>query len=54
MAGLIDEVWVDPVPVVFGASVRYFGGYDSPLLLEDPAVVHGDRVMHLQYGVRKP
>ncbi len=53
-AGLIDEVWVDLVPVVFGAGVRYFGEYAaSPLLLEDPRIVQGDRVTHMQYRVRK-
>lgn len=52
-AGLVDEVLVDLVPVVFGAGVRYFGDYaGSPLLLEDPEVVQGDRVTHLRYRVR--
>jgi dihydrofolate reductase len=41
-AGLVDEVRVDLVPVVFGAGVRYFGDYaGSPLLLENPRVVQG-------------
>jgi dihydrofolate reductase len=54
-AGLVDEVLVDLVPVVFGAGVRYFGDYaGSPLLLENPEVVHGDRVTHLHYRLRKP
>jgi dihydrofolate reductase len=49
-AGLVDEVRVDLVPVVFGAGVRYFGDYaGSPLLLENPQVVQGDRVTHLHY-----
>jgi dihydrofolate reductase len=49
-AGLVDEVRVDLVPVVFGAGVRYFGDYaGSPLLLENPEVVQGDRVLHLRY-----
>lgn len=48
-AGLIDEVRIDLVPVVLGAGVRYFGNYtESPLLLEDPEVVQGDRVTHLR------
>jgi hypothetical protein len=51
---LIDEVRIDLVPVVLGAGVRYFGNYtDSPLLLEDPEMVQGDRVTHLHYRVRK-
>jgi dihydrofolate reductase len=53
-AGLIDEVLIDLVPVVFGAGVRYFGDYEnSPLLLDDPEIVQGDRVTHLRYRVRK-
>ena len=54
-AGLVDEVRVDLVPVVLGAGVRYFGDYArSPLLLENPQVVQGDRVTHLHYRLRKP
>ena len=54
-AGLVDEVRVDLVPVVLGAGVRYFGDYEgSPLLLENPEVVQGDRVTHLHYRLRKP
>jgi dihydrofolate reductase len=53
-AGLVDEVLVDLVPVVFGAGVRYFGDYaGSPLLLDDPEIVQGDRVTHLRYRVRQ-
>ena len=53
-AGLVDEVLVDLVPVVLGAGVRYFGDYaGSPLLLENPEVVQGDRVTHLHYRVRR-
>ena len=54
-AGLVDEVLVDLVPVVFGSGVRYFGDYaGSPLLLENPEIVQGDRVTHLRYRVRRP
>ena len=54
-AGLVDGVRVDLVPVVFGAGVRFFGDYaGSPLLLENPQVVQGDRVTHLRYRLRKP
>jgi len=53
-AGLVDEVRVDLVPVVFGAGVRYFGDYaGSPLLLENPRVVQGDRVTRLRYRLRR-
>jgi dihydrofolate reductase len=54
-AGLVDEVRVDLVPVVFGAGVRYFGDYaGSPLLLEDPQIVQGNRVTHLHFRLRRP
>lgn len=54
-AGLIDEVSVSLVPVVFGAVVRFFGDYAGPAaLLEDPTMIQGDRVTHLRYRVRKP
>ncbi len=39
-AGLVDEVRVDLVLVVFGAGVRYFGDYTGiPLLLDNPELV---------------
>lgn len=53
-AGLVDELRIDLVPVVFGSGVRYFGNYDeSTMLLEDPEIVQGDRVTHLHYRIRK-
>lgn len=53
-SGLVDEVCVDLVPVVFGTGVRFFGEFaGSPLLLEDPEIVRGTRVTHLRYRVRK-
>ncbi|RVU17653.1 dihydrofolate reductase [Streptomyces antnestii] len=52
--GLVDEVAMDVVPVVFGSGKRYFGPVDSQHLLEDPhVVVQGDRVLHLRYKVRR-
>ena len=52
-AGLVDEVAMDVVPVVFGSGKRYFGSVDSQHLLEDPdVVIQGDRVLHLRYRVR--
>jgi dihydrofolate reductase len=52
--GLVDEVAIDVVPVVFGAGKRYFGAVDSHHLLEDPEVViPGQRVLHLRYRVRR-
>ena len=52
-AGLVDEVRMDVVPVVFGSGKRYFGSVDAQHLLEDPEVVQGDRVLHLRYRVRR-
>ena len=50
--GLVDEVAMDVVPVVFGSGKRYFGPIDSQHLLEDPSqVIQGDRVLHLRYPV---
>ncbi|MEU6914046.1 dihydrofolate reductase family protein [Streptomyces olindensis] len=52
--GLVDEVAMDVVPVVFGSGKRYFGAVDAPHLLEDPhVVIQGDRVLHLRYRVRR-
>lgn len=38
-AGLIDEVRMDVVPVVFGSGKRYFGSVHAQHLLEDPDVL---------------
>ncbi|EFL26405.1 conserved hypothetical protein [Streptomyces himastatinicus ATCC 53653] len=52
--GLVDEVAMDVVPVVFGSGKRYFGSVDAQHLLEDPhVVIQGDRVLHLRYRVRR-
>ncbi|QYN20830.1 dihydrofolate reductase family protein [Amycolatopsis sp. DSM 110486] len=53
-AGLVDEVAMDVVPVVFGSGKRYFGGIDGQYLLEDPhVVIQGDGVLHLGFKVRR-
>ena len=53
-AGVVDEVAIDVVPVVFGSGRRYFGSLAEQRLLEDPdLVVQGDRVLHLRYRVRR-
>lgn len=53
-AGLVEEVCMDVVPVVFGSGKRFFGSVDTQHLLEDPdAVIRGDRVLHLRYRVRR-
>ncbi|TDD70673.1 deaminase [Jiangella aurantiaca] len=52
--GLLDEVCVSLVPVLFGEGIPYFstleGGHQ---LLEDPVVVQGRRALHLRYPVRR-
>jgi dihydrofolate reductase len=52
--GLIDQVVVNQVPVVFGSGRPFFatGGLAEPLRLENPStIVRGDRVTHLVYDV---
>lgn len=52
--GLVDEVAMDLVPVVFGTGKRYFGSLRGQQLLENPhLVIEGDRVLHLRYRVRR-
>ncbi len=53
-AGLVDEVAMDVVPVVFGSGKRFFGGIDGQHLLEHPhVVIQGDGVLHLRFKVRR-
>jgi len=53
-AALVDEVRMDVVPVVFGSGKRYFGSVHAQHLLEDPdVVIHGNRVLHVRYRVRR-
>jgi dihydrofolate reductase len=52
-SGLIDELALDLVPVVFGTGVRFFGDYSGrQQLFENPRVIEGDRVTHLLYTLR--
>lgn len=52
--GLVDEVCVSQVPVLFGESIRYFGELvGRHILLDDPTVVPGKRALHLRYSVRR-
>jgi dihydrofolate reductase len=53
-AGLVDEVAMDVVPVVFGSGKRFFGDIDGQHILEDPhVVVQGEGVLHLRFEVRR-
>ncbi|MBV9660530.1 MAG: dihydrofolate reductase family protein [Acidimicrobiales bacterium] len=52
--GLVDELCISQVPVLFGAGIRYFGELvGGHVLLEDPIVVEGIRALHLRYAVRR-
>jgi dihydrofolate reductase len=51
--GLVDEVCVSLVPVLFGEGIPYFTErLKGHLMLEDPIVVQGVRALHLRYPVR--
>ena len=52
--GLVDELCVSQVPVLFGEGIRYFGELvGGHVMLEDPVVVQGTRALHLRYPVRR-
>ena len=52
-AGLVDEVWVDLVPVVLGGGTPFFQTWLVPRsLLDGPIVEQSNRVTHLRYTVR--
>ena len=52
--GLLDEIWVDLVPVLLGGGTPFFDQLkDAPIKLEGPiSVVEGTDVTHLRYRVR--
>jgi dihydrofolate reductase len=51
--GLVDEVCVSLVPVLFGEGIPYFAKLGrGHLLLDDPIVIQGRRALHLRYPVR--
>lgn len=50
--GLVDEICISQVPVLFGSGIRYFGQLAGHVMLEDPVVVKGRRALHLRYPVR--
>ena len=54
--GLIDQVVLNVVPVVFGSGRPFFatGALTEPLPLENPTtIVRGERVTHLVYDVSR-
>ena len=54
-AGLLDEVWVDLVPVVLGGGTRFFDALtNGPVALDGPvSATQGKAVTHLRYRVRR-
>jgi len=54
-AGLLDEIWVDLVPVLLGAGTPFFSQLASaPVALDGPLkVTEGTAVTHLRYRVRR-
>jgi dihydrofolate reductase len=54
-AGLVDQVQLNLVPVLFGSGVKFFGDYTGARTqLKDPEVIRGKRVTHLIYDVDRP
>jgi dihydrofolate reductase len=52
--GLVDEVCVSLVPVLFGEGIPYFARLErGHQLLDDPTVIQGRRALHLRYPVRR-
>jgi dihydrofolate reductase len=54
-AGLVDEIWVDLVPVVLGGGTPFLSALGSaPIALEGPVnVTEGTSVTHIRYRVRR-
>jgi len=52
-AGLVDVLRLDVTPVLLGAGVSFWGDFSGPeTLFEDPEIVAGNRVLHLEYRRR--
>jgi len=51
-AGVVDELHLAVVPVVFGSGKPFFRA-GTRQMLEDPRIVEGDRVLHLIFAVRR-
>ena len=53
-AGLLDEIWVELVPVLLGGGVKFFDQLEhAPVLLDGPEITEGKDVTHLRYRVRR-
>ena len=52
-AKLIDEVWIDLVPVLLGGGTPFFSQFDGPVKLEGPLSIGDNKaVTHLRYRVQ--
>lgn len=52
-AGLVDEFWIDLVPVLLGGGTPFVGSVaGAPIVLADPRVIEGRGVTHLIYRLR--
>jgi dihydrofolate reductase len=53
-AGLVDEVHCNVAPVLIGKGKRFFGEFEgAPVMLGNPRIMEGDRVLHLIYPVER-
>jgi dihydrofolate reductase len=52
-AGLLDEVYINLVPVAIGSGVPFLAGIAGTVRFEDPEVIEAPGVTHLRYRVRK-
>jgi dihydrofolate reductase len=54
-AGLLDEIWVDLVPVLLGDGTPFFAELaKAPVELDGPLAVTEDKdVTHLRYRVKR-
>jgi dihydrofolate reductase len=52
-AGLVDEISIHLVPVLFGGGTQMFGDLAEQLQLEPVDVVDGPAATHLRYRVRR-
>jgi dihydrofolate reductase len=51
--GLVDEVRVSIVPVIFGEGIPYLATRQRHLLDDPTTVVRGQRALHLTFPVRR-
>jgi dihydrofolate reductase len=53
-AGLLDVIQVSLAPVLLGRGIPFFSGLARyPVMLEDPVILPGHRVVHMYFRVRR-